>query len=104
MSLTISSEVQQLVEQEFASGQYQSADDVLLEAVWLLRDRNEQLRKRDEQIEQLRREILPALESLDRGEGRPFDMARIKAEANRRYDEARANASRSTKSGSDGAD
>lgn len=73
MSLTLPPEVQDLVEREFASGRYQTKDDVLLEAVCLLRDRNQQIRR-------LRSEILPALESLDRGEGRPLDMARIKAE------------------------
>lgn len=83
MALAISPEVEQLVEQEFARGVYESKDDLLLEAVWMLRDRNEKL-------QELRQAILPALESLDRGEGRPLDMARIKAEAQRRFDEARA--------------
>lgn len=81
MTLCVSTEVQELVEQELALGEYRSPDDVLLEAVWLLHDRNEKVR-------QLRKLILPALESLDRGEGRPLDMARIKAEAARRLDEA----------------
>jgi Arc/MetJ-type ribon-helix-helix transcriptional regulator len=90
MPLSISAEVQQLVEQECALGDYQSPDDVLLEAVWLLRDRNEKLRE-------LRRAILPALESLNRGEGRPLDMARIKAEASKRFDEVNANPADSTR-------
>ena len=83
MALSVSVEVQQLVEQEFALGLYQSTDELLLEAVWMLRDRNEKLRE-------LRQSILPALESLDRGEGRPLDMARIKAEAQRRFDQGRS--------------
>jgi len=87
MGLSVSAEVQQLVEQEFALGTYQSPDDVLLEAVWLLRDRNERLRE-------LKREILPALESLDRGEGRPLDMARIKAEARQRFEQSNSSEAR----------
>lgn len=83
MAVSISSEVQQLVEREFSLGTYESTDDVLLEAVCLLRDRNNTLRE-------LREAILPALESLDRGEGRPLDMARIKAEAQQKFDAARA--------------
>jgi len=83
MTVSVSSEVQQLVEREFALGTYESPDDVLLEAVCLLRDRNQKLRE-------LREAMRPALESLDRGEGRPLDMARIKEEAQRKFDAARA--------------
>lgn len=76
MSITVSPEVTQLVERELASGLYASADDLLLEAVLLLRDRSERLAE-------LRAAIQPSLDRLDRGEGRPLDMARIKANLGR---------------------
>ena len=87
MAISISTEVQELFEREFELGAYESPDDVRLETVWLLRDRNEKLRE-------LRREILPALESLDRGEGRPLDMAQIKAEASQRFDQVNSSESK----------
>jgi antitoxin ParD1/3/4 len=81
MTIAISGELQTLVQQELASGQYGSADDVLLAAVRLLHERNERLAE-------LRREILPALERLDRGEGKPLDMDAIKREARARFEQS----------------
>jgi antitoxin ParD1/3/4 len=81
MSITVSPEVNSLVQQELASGQYSSADELLLAAVRLLHERNKKLAD-------LRAAILPALERLDRGEGKPLDMEAIKAEARRRFDES----------------
>ena len=83
MSLTISPELESLIQREFECGNYESAADVLLDAMLLLRDRNERLHG-------LRQAILPALERFDRGAGRPLDMQRIKAEGLRRLDEERA--------------
>ena len=81
MTISISGELQSLVQQELATGQYHTADEVLLAAVRLLGERREKLAK-------LRREIQPALERLDRGEGERLDMEAIKAEARRRFEQA----------------
>lgn len=59
---SFSPELQQLVQEQLASGEYASREDVLLEAVRLLADRN---RKRQE----LRRELQVGRDQLDRGEG-----------------------------------
>src|SRR4029453_15919034 len=67
MTPPLSGELHSLVQQELATGHYSSADEVLLTAVRLLRERNGKL-------ESLRREIEPALARLDRGEGIPLDM------------------------------
>lgn len=83
MGITISGELQSLVQQELAAGHYQTTDEVLLTAVRLLSERNKK-------IAELRREILPALERLDRGEGLPLDMEAIKAEARARFEQSRA--------------
>lgn len=82
MSITISGELQSLVQQELAAGHYQTTDEVLLTAVRLLSERNKK-------IAELRREISPALERLDRGEGRPVDMEAIKAEARAGFEQSR---------------
>jgi antitoxin ParD1/3/4 len=76
----MSAEVESLIQREYASGMYQSTDDLLVEAVLLLRDRNERLQG-------LRKAIVPSLERLDRGQGRPLDIESIKAEGRRRLDE-----------------
>jgi Arc/MetJ-type ribon-helix-helix transcriptional regulator len=83
MNLSISPEVEQLIDQEFVLGGYQSPGDVLLEAVWLLCERNARLRE-------LQQAILPSLERLDRGEGRPLHISRIKAEARQRFEKSGA--------------
>ncbi|MCI0362001.1 MAG: type II toxin-antitoxin system ParD family antitoxin [Planctomycetaceae bacterium] len=82
MTIAISGELQSLVQQQLATGQYGSADDVLLAGVRLLRERNERLAD-------LRREIIPALERLDRGEGKPLDMEAIKREARDRFEQSK---------------
>jgi antitoxin ParD1/3/4 len=83
MTISISPELQTLVQQEFATGNYSSPDEVLLAAVRLLRDRNRRL-------EELRSEIRPALERLDRGDGEPLDMEAIKAEARRQFEQSKS--------------
>ena len=60
------SELQQLVQQELATGNYASEDEVLLNAMQALRDRQEGLR-------QWRAEIQARIDSLDRGQGIEFD-------------------------------
>lgn len=60
MSESLPPELQQFVDQELASGRYQSIDDVICEALRLLRER-----KRYE----LREAIDAGLQSLDGGEG-----------------------------------
>lgn len=78
MTVQITGELQTLIQQEFATGQYGSQDEVLVRAVRLLRERREKL-------DGLRQEIEPALARLDRGEGIPLDMEAIKAEARRKF-------------------
>jgi antitoxin ParD1/3/4 len=77
MTISLSPELRNLVQQEFSTGRYETPDDVLLAGVRLLRERNRRL-------DELRSQILPALDRFDRGEGEPLDMEGIKAEARRR--------------------
>jgi putative addiction module CopG family antidote len=62
MTVEIPSEFQQFVHQVIDSGSYQSEEAVVGEALRLLQHRQQRL-------EELRREIQPALDGLDRGEG-----------------------------------
>ena len=62
MTVEIPPEFQQFVHQVIDSGSYQSEEAVVGEALRLLQ-------RRQQRLEELRREIQPALDGLDRGEG-----------------------------------
>jgi antitoxin ParD1/3/4 len=82
MTIAFTPDLAKLVQQEMASGRYASENDLLFTAVQLLSERNRQL-------EALRQEIQPALDQLDRGEGKLLDMQAIKSEVRRRLAEQR---------------
>jgi Arc/MetJ-type ribon-helix-helix transcriptional regulator len=65
MSYSLSPELQQLVRQELAYGAYASEDELLLEAVRLLHQREEDLRKFKAQLQD-------RLGRLDRGDALEF--------------------------------
>jgi antitoxin ParD1/3/4 len=64
MTVEIPPEFQQFVHQVIDSGSYQSEAAVVGDALRLLQRRQERQRR----LEELRREIQPALDDLDRGE------------------------------------
>jgi antitoxin ParD1/3/4 len=70
-------ELAAFVQQELASGNYQSEEEMLCAGLRLLRER-------ERRLQNLRDEILPALEQLDRGEGQELDIADIKARGRQR--------------------
>jgi antitoxin ParD1/3/4 len=65
-TISITPELQQLVEQGLASGNYGSRDELLLEAMRLLA-------RRDQQREELRRQIQIGRDQIDRGEYTEYD-------------------------------
>lgn len=67
------------VEQQLASGQFGSRDELTIEAVRLLREVHERRR-------QLKSDIQAAIDEADRGLSRPFDLEAIKAELNAEFD------------------
>ena len=75
-------ELDQFIQHEVASGRYASTEEVVCEAVRLLRDR-------EVQRQALREWLQPGLEELDRGEIAEFDIEEIKAEFRRRRSESR---------------
>jgi antitoxin ParD1/3/4 len=82
MTLEISPDLAQLVQQQMATGQYESENDLIFSALNLLAERQRQL-------DEIRREVDPAIESLDRGEGDVLDMDRVRQRVRERIEEAR---------------
>ena len=72
-----------------ASGLYQSQSEVIRDGLRLLKER-EDLRKL--RLEELRREVHKGINSLECGEGKPFDIEEIKAEGRRRLAAPKAQA------------
>jgi antitoxin ParD1/3/4 len=77
MSILLPHDLRQFVEQEIASGKYRSEEDLVCEGLRLLRER-------ERRLQALREEIGPALEQLDRGEGKPLNAEEIKARGRKR--------------------
>jgi antitoxin ParD1/3/4 len=78
---SIPQDLGEFLQNAVASGRYQSEAEVICEGLRLLRDR-------ERRIQSLREELKPALEELDRGEGKPLDPDSIKAEGRRRLEAA----------------
>ena len=68
MQIVLSSEVEQLLRNELATGRYRSENEVLLEAVQLLS-------ARDRRLEELRGQVQIGRDQIDRGEYTEFDEA-----------------------------
>lgn len=68
-------DLQQFLQSKVADGGYATEQEVIREALRLLRERDH---VRDMRIAQLRAELEPALAALDRGEGQPLDVEDIK--------------------------
>ncbi len=66
MSYAFPAELQELVQNELAKGNYANEDEVLLQAMRALRER-------EEALQQWRAEIRGRIESFDRGEGIELD-------------------------------
>ncbi len=78
MSETLPPDVQQFVRQAVANGEYATEDEVLTQAVRVLREVSQR-------HEALRADIQVAIDELDRGEGEPWDLEDIKAEVANNY-------------------
>ena len=70
MNISLTPELEQLIHQKLTSGRYQSASEVVREALRLLEERD-QLRAL--RLEELRSEIRVGIEQADRGETAPLD-------------------------------
>ena len=71
MNVSLTPKLEELVSRRVASGLYNSASEVVREALRLLEERD---RLREMRLEELRREIAVGLEQLDRGEAVPSEQ------------------------------
>ena len=71
MNITLAPELEQIVNQKMASGLYNSAGEVIREALRLLQEQDQPL---EHQFEELRKEINVGLAQLRNGEGIPGEQ------------------------------
>ncbi len=83
MNVSLPPELERLVNEKVASGLYDSASDVVRDALRLLRERDE---VRSLALTELRKDVMAGVEELDQGESAVLDIAAIKAQARRRID------------------
>jgi antitoxin ParD1/3/4 len=70
MNVSLTPELEMLVQRKVQSGRYQSASEVIREGLRLLEDQD---RLREAQLDEVRKKIQTGAEQLDRGEGIPGD-------------------------------
>ncbi len=80
MSYSFPPELSRLVQEKMSRGQYESEDDLLVDAIHALDDLSAQ-------HEQLRAEIRGRLVKTGQGHSKPLDREAFKAEARRRLSE-----------------
>ncbi len=78
MNVVLSPELEELIDSKVDSGLYDSASDVVSDALRLLGEWDQIQEARQAE---LKRDIRRGLEQLDRGESAPLDMEAVKAKA-----------------------
>jgi len=81
MNVSLTPELEKLVNERVRSGMYSSASEVVREALRLLNDQ-EELRRR--KLEDLRKEIQIGIAQADRGEVAPLNLEEMKRRLKRR--------------------
>jgi len=81
MNVSLTPELESLVNKKVQSGRYSSASEVVREALRLL---EEQDRLKELRLQQLQREVARGLSDLDSGATSPLDAAAIKSTARKR--------------------
>jgi antitoxin ParD1/3/4 len=81
MNVSLTPELERLVNDKVATGLYTSASEVIREALRLLKDQDE---IRAVTLQELKRDVAAGVEQLDRGQSSALDMAAIKAKARKR--------------------
>jgi len=88
MNVHLGETFDKFVAELIGSGLYQSQSEVIREGLWLLKEREDLRRLK---LEALRREVQIGIDQLDRGEGIPFDVEKIKAEGRKKLAQERSN-------------
>ena len=81
MNVSLSPQLEKLIEEKVASGMYNSASEVIREGLRLLQER-EQLR--EIRLEELRKQVQIGLDELDNGQSAPLDIENIKRRGRKR--------------------
>lgn len=84
MNVSLTSELEKLVNEKVRSGMYSSASEVVREALRLLKEQED---LRHLRLEELRKEIGIGLEQVKRGEVVPLNVAKIKSRLRKRLQE-----------------
>jgi antitoxin ParD1/3/4 len=93
MNVSLTPELEKLVNGKVSSGMYHTASEVIRDALRLLQERDQ---RREAELASVRAKVNTGWEQLERGEGRPFDDAaveRIKAAGRQRLAAKRRKAS-----------
>jgi putative addiction module CopG family antidote len=77
MVVSMPPDLDAFVHHVMATGMYDSEEAVVVAGLRLLQER-------ERHLEELREELRPALEALDRGEGKPLDFEEIKIRGRQR--------------------
>ncbi len=76
MNISLTPELERLVDDKVKTGMYQTASEVIREGLRLLRER-------DQRVEALRRDVRAGFEAVERGEFSEYDASNIKELADR---------------------
>lgn len=91
MNVSLTPELEKLINDKVASGLYNSASEVVRDGLRLLKERDELRRI---QIEELRRDVTLGMEQIRRGEGNKYDSGSSLAEKVKRRGRERLEAER----------
>jgi antitoxin ParD1/3/4 len=75
MNISLTPQLEKLVQKKVVSGLYNSASEVIREALRLLEEND---RIRELRLKELQREVLAGVEQLDRGKSTNFDESVVK--------------------------
>lgn len=71
MNISLTPELEQLVDDKVKTGMYQTASEVIRDGLRLLRER-------DQRVEALRRDVRAGFEAVERGEFTEYDAGNVK--------------------------
>jgi antitoxin ParD1/3/4 len=81
MNVSLTEELEELVQEKVRSGLYSSASEVIRQALRLLKEQDQ---VRQMRLEELRKEVAIGIEQIERGQVVPFDAEAIIAEGKAR--------------------
>ncbi len=94
MNVSLTPELEELVDEKVQSGMYHTASEVVRDALRLLKERDELKERR---MEQLRNDIAVGLKDLEAGRSKPFDrrtLESVKTKARARLAASKAKVSK----------